>query len=142
MQATGEATNQDEGLFEDLPGPSAADLQRTQARAGKRSHAAPRILEPKRKQIELRASDLESLLPEDHRARLVWGYVERQELGALYEAIKARGDDQDFEGRLQRRGALRVIAGGPRRERRLVRYRHKRVEDHWPGRRGATSSLR
>jgi hypothetical protein len=29
--------------------------------------------------MELRASDLESLLSEDHRARLVWGYVERQE---------------------------------------------------------------
>jgi transposase len=66
-------------------------VQQTQARAGTRSHAAPRILEPNRKQIELRASDLESLLPEDHRARLVWGYVERQDLGALYEAIKARG---------------------------------------------------
>jgi transposase len=83
--------NQDEGLFEDLPGPSAADVQQKQARAGMRSHGAPRILEPNRKQIELRASDLESLLPEDHRARLVWGYVERQDLGALYEAIKARG---------------------------------------------------
>jgi len=91
MRATGQAMNQDEGLFEDLPGPSAADVQQTQARAGTRSHAAPRILEPNRKQIELRASDLESLLPEDHRARLVWGYVERQDLGALYEAIKARG---------------------------------------------------
>jgi transposase len=90
-QATDEAMNQDQGLFEDLPAPSAADVQQTQARASTRSHAAPRILEPNRKQIELRASDLESLLPEDHRARLVWGYVERQELGALYEAIKARG---------------------------------------------------
>jgi hypothetical protein len=55
--------NQDEGLFEDLPGPSAADVQQKQARAGMRSHGAPRILEPNRKQIELRASDLESLLP-------------------------------------------------------------------------------
>lgn len=46
-----------------------------------------------RNQIELRASDLESLLAEDHRARLVWGYVERQELGRPNEAIKARGSN-------------------------------------------------
>ena len=31
---------------------------------------SPRLLEPNRKQLELRASDLESLLGEDHRARL------------------------------------------------------------------------
>ena len=77
-------------LFEDLPGPSEADLMRAQVQAGKRGQGAPRVLEPNRKQIELRASDLESLLGEDHRARLVWGYVERQELSALFNAIKAR----------------------------------------------------
>ncbi len=49
------------------------------------------MLEPNRLQVELRASDLESLLPEDHRARLVWGYVVRQDLSKLIEAIKARG---------------------------------------------------
>jgi transposase len=51
------------------------------------------LLQPNRNQIELRASDLESLLAEDHRARLVWGYVERQELSRLIEAIKARGSN-------------------------------------------------
>ena len=49
------------------------------------------MLQPNRLQIELRASDLESLLAPDHRARLVWGYVERQDLSKLIEAIKARG---------------------------------------------------
>jgi transposase len=44
-------------------------------------------------QIELRASDLESLLAEDHRARLVWGYVVRQDLSALLDEIKARGSN-------------------------------------------------
>ena len=48
-------------------------------------------MQPNRAQIELRASDLESLLPEEHRARMVWGYVERQDLSRLIEAIKARG---------------------------------------------------
>lgn len=49
------------------------------------------MLEPNRSQVELRAVDLESLLGPDHQARLVWGYVERQDLSALYGAIKARG---------------------------------------------------
>jgi hypothetical protein len=31
------------------------------------------VVMPNRKQMEFRASDLESLLPEGHRARLVWG---------------------------------------------------------------------
>jgi transposase len=44
---------------------------------------------PNRLQVELRASDLESLLPEDHRARLVWGYVVRRDLSKLIEAVKA-----------------------------------------------------
>lgn len=82
------------GLFEDLPAPSAAQLQQAQTQAAaKRSLGAPRLLQPNRTQIELRASDLESLLAEDHRARLVWGYVVRQDLGALLDEIKARGSN-------------------------------------------------
>ena len=81
-------------LFEDLPAPSDAQVQRAQALAvGKRGLAAPRLLEPNRLQVELRASDLESLLSADHRARLVWGYVTRQDLSKLLEAIKARGSN-------------------------------------------------
>ena len=68
------------GLFEDLAPPSEVQLQQARAQAAsKRSQGAPRLLEPNRAQVELRASDLESLLAEDHRARLVWGYVERQD---------------------------------------------------------------
>lgn len=48
-----------------------------------------RVLMPNRKQMELRASDLESLLPEGHRARLVWAYVERQDLARFYAGIRA-----------------------------------------------------
>jgi transposase len=82
------------GLFEDLPEPSQAQVQQAQAKAaGKRGQGSPRLLQPNRSQIELRASDLESLLPEDHRARLVWGYVVRQDLSPLIEAIKARGSN-------------------------------------------------
>lgn len=48
-----------------------------------------RVLLPNRKQMEFRASDLESLLPEGHRARLVWAYVERQDLKHFYAGIRA-----------------------------------------------------
>lgn len=48
-----------------------------------------RVLLPNRGQMELRASDLDSLLPAGHRARLVWAYVERQELGRFYAGIRA-----------------------------------------------------
>ncbi len=48
-----------------------------------------RVLVPNRDQMEFRASDLESLLPEGHRARLVWGYVESQDLKHFYEGIRA-----------------------------------------------------
>ena len=48
-----------------------------------------RVLLPNRKQLELRPSDLDALLPEGHRARGVWGYVERRELAGLYAGIKA-----------------------------------------------------
>lgn len=33
------------------------------------------------------------MLPEEHRARLVWGYVVRQDLSKLVEAVKARGSN-------------------------------------------------
>jgi transposase len=82
------------GLFEDLPGVDQRQAEQAQQarRAAKRQGAA-RLLQPNRSQIELRASDLESLLGEEHLARLVWGYVERQDLSRLNEAIKARGSN-------------------------------------------------
>lgn len=48
-----------------------------------------RVLLPNRGQMEFRASDLDSLLPQGHRARLVWAYVERQELTRFYAGIRA-----------------------------------------------------
>ena len=48
-----------------------------------------RVQMPNRNQLELRPSDLESLLPEGHRARTVWRYVERQDMTGLYAGIKA-----------------------------------------------------
>ena len=53
------------------------------------SETRARVLMPNRTQLEFRASDLESLLPEGHRARLVWAYVERQDLKGFYRGIRA-----------------------------------------------------
>jgi transposase len=54
--------------------------------------AAPRLREPQRDQIELRAVDIESLIGEDHPVRLIWSYVEGLDLSELENRIKARGD--------------------------------------------------
>lgn len=48
-----------------------------------------RVQMPDRRQLEMRAVDLESTIPDDHRARTVWAYVEQVNLGALYARIKA-----------------------------------------------------
>ena len=49
-----------------------------------------RVVMPNRGQIELRPMDLESLLPAGHRARLVWLWVEQQDLRGMYATIKVR----------------------------------------------------
>jgi hypothetical protein len=49
------------GLFEELGEPSELQVRQAQAQAAsKRSQGAPRVLEPNRRQVELRASELES----------------------------------------------------------------------------------
>lgn len=55
-----------------------------------RPEGRPRLREPLREQIELRAVALDSLIGEDHPARVVWAYVERLDLCALEDAVKAR----------------------------------------------------
>jgi transposase len=70
-----------ETLFGDLP----------EAGEAKREWVGqPRLREPVRDQVELRAVDLEALLPADHPARVIWAYVEKIDLGALEEAVRAR----------------------------------------------------
>jgi transposase len=49
----------------------------------------PRVERPNRTQLELRSVDLDGLLPADHRARLVWDFVEGLDLSPLYAAIRA-----------------------------------------------------
>ena len=55
-------------------------------------HGAPRLREPKRDQIELRAVDIESLIGADHAVRVIWAYVEGLDLSELEDRIKARDD--------------------------------------------------
>jgi len=50
---------------------------------------APRLERANRHQLELRATDLDGLLPPEHRARIVWDFVEGLDLGPLYRAIRA-----------------------------------------------------
>jgi len=51
---------------------------------------APRLWEPERDAIELRAMSLDSLIGADHPARLIWAYVLRLDLRELEKLIKAR----------------------------------------------------
>lgn len=72
----------DDGLFDDLPEVS---------RAGKKDGGgAPRLREPVRDQIELRAVDLDGLIGADHPARVIWAYVEGLDLRVLEDGIVAR----------------------------------------------------
>lgn len=50
---------------------------------------APRLVVPNREQVELRAVDLEGLLPADHPARAVWAFVESLDLSPLYAQVQA-----------------------------------------------------
>jgi transposase len=49
----------------------------------------PRLQLPNRSQLEFRSVDLDGLLGADHRARLVWAFVEGLDLTPLYARIKA-----------------------------------------------------
>lgn len=51
--------------------------------------AVPRLRRAERRQVELRAVSLDALVPDEHRVRLVWSFVEGLDLTALYGAIKA-----------------------------------------------------
>jgi transposase len=71
-----------EGLFEELP-------EQMLPKEGE-PLGSPRMREPVRDQLELRCVDIESLIGEDHPARLFWAYAERVDLQEVEDAIKAR----------------------------------------------------
>ncbi len=49
----------------------------------------PRLQRAVRNQVEFIQSDLDSVLTEDHPARIVWSFVEGAELSSFYESIRA-----------------------------------------------------
>jgi transposase len=49
-----------------------------------------RVIGPDRAQLRWEMVDLDSQLPDDHRARLVWTFVEGLDLSEFYDRIKAR----------------------------------------------------
>lgn len=53
--------------------------------------ARPRIVEADRRQLRFQTVDLEATLAAGHRARVIWGAVERLDLSQFYAAIAARG---------------------------------------------------
>ncbi len=58
--------------------------------AAEGGRAAPRLREPERDQIELRAVDIDSLIGEDHPVRVIWAYVAGLDLSELEDRVKAR----------------------------------------------------
>jgi transposase len=70
-------------LFGELP-------HQLRPQAAQEARGAPRLREPVRDQIELRAVDIDSLIGQDHPVRIFWGYVERIDLHELEDGIEAR----------------------------------------------------
>ena len=53
------------------------------------ARAGLRLMRPVRDQVEFRMACLDELIGADHRARLVWAYVEGLDLSALYRQVRA-----------------------------------------------------
>lgn len=60
--------------------------------AGSPDRAPVRIQLPVRDQVEMMMAALDDLLPQDHPVRIVWAFVEQQDLSALYALIRATED--------------------------------------------------
>jgi len=67
-------------------------LESTTAKPEPSRNRVPRMHMPDRSQLDPRPRELETLLPQGHTARIVWGYVIGRDLSGLYAQIKA------FEG--------------------------------------------
>jgi len=63
-----------------------------EANAQTEGRATARVRIPVRDQVEMVMAALDSFLPEDHQARTVWAFVEKQDLSALYDRIRATED--------------------------------------------------
>jgi len=52
-----------------------------------------RILKADRQQLQMRTYDLDATLPAEHRARLIWAFIEKLDLSRFYDKIDARGSE-------------------------------------------------
>lgn len=52
-----------------------------------------RVLKADRKQLQMRTFDLDAVLPPDHRARVIWAFVEKLDLKRFYDRVEARGSE-------------------------------------------------
>lgn len=68
-------------LFDDLP---------VEARSRTSDPGRPRLREPVRDQVELRAVELDQLIGAEHPARVIWDYVQGLDLGRLEQSVRAR----------------------------------------------------
>jgi transposase len=59
-------------------------------RETKRPVGRVRVQRAERRQVELRASSLDEVLPDEHRARVVWDALEDLDLSAFYEEVGSR----------------------------------------------------
>ena len=58
-----------------------------------RDGSPPRLRRVDRSQVRMLACSLDELLPDDHRARLVWRVIQTLDLGAFDAAVMARGSE-------------------------------------------------
>jgi len=84
----GQLTLPDEGYSKD-----SARSGKQREEEARELKGAPRVKTVNRRQVQLRPCDLEGLVASDHRARLVWGLVERLDLSGFYAQINARGSE-------------------------------------------------
>lgn len=75
-----------------FPGTEAVELDESN-RVSDVTTEPPRLRRPDRQQLRMDPLCLDECLPDDHPARLVWQVVERLDLSAFYESLKARGSD-------------------------------------------------
>jgi transposase len=91
-QDHGASSGQPQWAIDGVEQPDAKRQAQAASERRERQRQGPaRLQQAQREQVELLAVDLDSVLPPDHQARLVWGYVERQDWSELEDRIKARG---------------------------------------------------
>lgn len=83
-----------ETLFPEAEGGAATEPATESAKTSDATAAAKRppvrLVYADRRQVRLRPCDLESLLAEDHRARIVWQFVSKLDLVAFHERVASR----------------------------------------------------